>query len=115
VLHDAIFTRVIRNDRQLSAWIERDSKAVQRLLQLRGFVVYRHANSLKKPREVGRPRLGAQRSPDRIHKIVTGSERKTCTAAHDFSGKAPSPPLVSIITEERFDLLDRSTVQNSGR
>src|SRR5215203_542093 len=115
VFHDAIFTRVIRNDRQLSAGLEGDPKAVHCLLQLPGFIIDRHADSLKKPREVGRPRLGTQRCPDRIHKMVTGTERLTCPAAHDFRSKAPRPPLVPIIAEERLDLLDRSRVQNGGR
>src|SRR6266545_1241053 len=76
MLDDAVLTRVIRDDAQPPAGLERVAQGRQRGAERFELAVDRDAQRLKQPREIGRPRARAQDGADRVHEVIADRKRR---------------------------------------
>src|SRR5438046_2509074 len=115
VLDDAILARVVRDDAQLAAGLERVAQLRQRGGERIELFVDRDPQRLKQSREVRGTGPRSQDPANRIDEIVADRKRRVEPAPHDFSGERSTTPLVTVFREHRAEPLDWPGIEDVSR
>src|SRR5437762_4817082 len=115
VLDDAILARVVRDDAQLAAGLERVAQLRQRGGERIELFVDRDPQRLKQSREVRGTGPRSQDPANRIDEIVADRKRRVEPAPHDFSGERSTTPLVTVFREHRAEPLDWPGIEDITR
>src|SRR5437667_9511011 len=115
VLHNAIFSGMVRNDAESAARDERVAHYRQGSDQRAELVIDGDAEGLKQAREIRRAGPRPQDGANRVHEIVAHGERGRQPAPDDFLCKRPPPSLVGVFGKHARQSLDGPGVQNVAR
>jgi hypothetical protein len=100
VLDEPIFARVIGNHGESPSRLQLVAQERQRSLEYGELLVNGNSNRLEEAREIAGTHAGAERSADRVNKVVTHMHWFSLPAMHDLPGQAIGTGLVSVFAKD---------------
>ena len=115
-LHDPIFERVERDDRETTLWSKERERGVQTLLEIRELVVHRDAQRLEHAsRGIDGARALLFHAEHEATEVIRGEERLTRATAHDGRRDATGLRLLAVLGEDAAQLDLIPGVHDVGR